>query len=87
MPSLGFIGWIIIGGLAGWIASKIKGTDAEQGVLLNIIVGVVGGFIGGWLLTLIGFDVAGGGWIFSFVTCLIGAVILLTIVNMVRGRK
>ncbi|MCQ9343052.1 GlsB/YeaQ/YmgE family stress response membrane protein [Corynebacterium kozikiae] len=87
MPPLGFIGWIIIGGLAGWIASKIKGTDAEQGVLLNIIVGVVGGFIGGWLLTLVGFDVAGGGWIFSFVTCLIGAVILLTIVNMVRGRK
>lgn len=84
---LGIFGWIIIGGLAGWIASKIKGTDAEQGLGLNIIVGIVGGLLGGWLLGLFGFDVQGGGLIFSFLTCLLGAVILLTIVNMVRGRK
>lgn len=87
MPPLGFLGWLIIGGLAGWIASKIKGTDAQQGLFLNIVVGIVGGFIGGWLLTALGFDVAGGGWIFSFVTCLIGAVILLTIVGLVTKRR
>lgn len=81
---LGIIGWVIIGGLAGWIASKIKGTDAQQGLLMNIVVGVVGGLLGGWLLSLIGVDVAGGGLIFSFLTCLLGAVILLTIVRMVR---
>lgn len=81
---LGIIGWIIIGGLAGWIASKIKGTDAQQGLLLNIVVGVIGGLLGGWLLSLIGVDVEGGGLIFSFLTCLLGAVILLTIVRMVR---
>lgn len=84
---LGIIGWIVIGGLAGWVASKIKGTDAEQGIGLNIIVGIVGGLIGGWLLGLLGFDVEGAGLFFSFLTCLLGAVILLTIVNMVRGRK
>ena len=87
MLGLGIIGWIIIGGLAGWIASKIKGTDAQQGLLLNIVVGVVGGLLGGWLLGLFGVDVAGGGLIFSFLTCLLGAVILLTIVNMVTGRS
>ncbi len=84
MLGLGIIGWIIIGGLAGWIASKIKGTDAQQGILLNIVVGVIGGLLGGWLLGLIGVDVEGAGLIFSFLTCLLGAVILLTIVRMVR---
>ncbi|ALC07001.1 hypothetical protein CDES_13295 [Corynebacterium deserti GIMN1.010] len=87
MLALGWIGWIIIGGLAGWIASKIKGTDAQQGLLLNIVVGIIGGLLGGWLLGVIGFDVSGGGLIFSFVTCLLGAVILLTIVQFFTRRK
>ena len=86
-PSLGFLGWIIVGGLAGWIGSKIMGTDASMGVVLNIVVGIVGGFLGGWLLTLFGVDVAGGGMIFSFLTCLLGAVILLWIVGLVQKRK
>lgn len=84
---LGFIGWIIIGGLAGWIGSKIMGTDAQQGIFLNIIVGVIGGLLGGWLLGLLGVDVAGGGWIFSFLTALLGACILLFIVKAVTGRR
>ncbi|WP_420098791.1 GlsB/YeaQ/YmgE family stress response membrane protein [Corynebacterium sp.] len=86
-PPLGFIGWIIVGGLAGWIGSKIMGTDASMGILLNIVVGVIGGFLGGWLLTLFGVDVAGGGIIFSFITCLIGAVILLWIVGLVTRKR
>ena len=84
MLGLSILGWIIIGGLAGWIASKIKGTDAQQGIVLNIVVGVVGGLLGGFLLNLIGVDVEGGGWIFSFLTCLLGAVILLSIVRAVK---
>ncbi|ANE09552.1 GlsB/YeaQ/YmgE family stress response membrane protein [Corynebacterium glutamicum] len=87
MLALGWITWIIIGGLAGWIASKIKGTDAQQGILLNIIVGIIGGLLGGWLLGVFGVDVAGGGLIFSFITCLIGAVILLTIVQFFTRKK
>lgn len=86
-PSLGFLGWIIIGGLAGWIGSKIMGTDAQMGLALNIVVGVIGGFLGGWLLTLVGFDVAGGGFFFSFLTCLVGAVILLWIVGLVTKKR
>lgn len=86
-PSLGFIGWIVVGGLAGWIGSKIMGRDAQMGIFLNIVVGIIGGFLGGWLLTLFGVDVAGGGLIFSFITCLIGAVILLWIVGLVTKRR
>lgn len=87
MLALGWISWIVIGGLAGWIASKIKGTDAQQGIFLNIVVGIIGGLLGGWLLGLFGVNVSGGGWIFSFITCLIGAVILLTIVQFFTRKK
>ena len=87
MLTLGIIGWIIIGGLAGWIASKLMRTDAQMGVLLNIVVGILGGLIGGFLLRGFGVDVAGGGRWFSFLTCLIGAVILLALVKLItRGR-
>ena len=76
-PTLGFLGWIIIGGLAGWIGSKIQNRDAQMGIGLNILVGIIGGLLGGWLLSAFGVDVAGGGLFFSFLTCLLGAVILL----------
>ncbi|WP_327149362.1 GlsB/YeaQ/YmgE family stress response membrane protein [Nocardia sp. NBC_01329] len=86
MLGLGIIGWIIIGGIAGWIASKLMKTDAQQGILLNIVVGVVGGLIGGFLLSAFGVDVDSGGWWFSFFTCLAGAVILLFLVKLVVRR-
>jgi uncharacterized membrane protein YeaQ/YmgE (transglycosylase-associated protein family) len=87
MLTLGVIGWIVIGGLAGWIGSKIMGTDAQMGVVLNIVVGIIGGLIGGFLLRGVGVDVAGGGLLFSFLTCLLGAVILLAIVKLVSRRR
>ena len=87
MLTLGVIGWIVIGGLAGWIGSKIMETDGQMGLVLNIAVGVIGGLLGGFLLRGFGVDVAGGGLLFSFLTCLLGAVILLAIVKLVtRGR-
>ena len=77
---MGILGWIIIGGLAGWIASKVMKTDKDQGLLANIAVGILGGFLvntlGGEGIT--GFDV----W--SFVVALLGAVILLAILKAVR---
>ncbi|BAX93739.1 GlsB/YeaQ/YmgE family stress response membrane protein [Mycobacterium shigaense] len=87
MLTLGVIGWFIIGGLAGWVGSKIMGTDAQMGLVLNIVVGVIGGLIGGFLLRGFGVDVAGGGLLFSFLTCLLGAVILLAIVKLIRGGR
>lgn len=87
MLSWGFIGWIVLGGIAGWIASKIMKTDAQMGILLNVVVGIVGGLLGGWLLSLFGVDVAGGGLIFSMLTAIVGAVILLWLVGLVTGRR
>lgn len=87
MISWGFLGWIILGGIAGWIASKIMKTDAQMGILMNIIVGIVGGLLGGFLLSLFGVDVAGGGLIFSMLTAIGGAVLLLWIVGLVTSRR
>lgn len=85
-----FLVWIIVGGLIGWVASMIMRTNAQQGILLNIVVGIVGAFLAGWFLT----PFFGGGTInqsnFSLSAMLIsllGAVILLAIVNLFqRGR-
>lgn len=84
--SLGFLGWIVLGGIAGWIASMIMNRDASMGILANIACGVVGGLLGGALLGLI-IDVESKGWFFSFLTCILGAVIVLWIVNLVTGRR
>ena len=84
---MGLIGWIVIGGLAGWIGSKIQNRDAQMGIGLNIVVGIIGGLLGGWLLSVFGVDVAGGGLFVSFLTCLLGAVILLWIINLVTSKR
>ena len=47
---LDFIVWLIVGGIIGWLASLIMKTDAQQGILLNVVVGIIGAFIGGWLI-------------------------------------
>ena len=58
--------WIIFGGLVGWIASLIMKTDAQQGILLNIIVGIVGATLGGWIMNLLGKSGVGGFNLYSF---------------------
>lgn len=84
---LNFIIWLIVGGLLGWIASLVMRTDAQQGILLNIVVGIVGAFLGGLLL---GWLVPGGTInsndfsISGLLVSLLGAIILLAIVNLFR---
>lgn len=80
---MGIILWLVVGGVIGWLASIIMRTDAQQGIFLNIVVGIIGAFIGGLIIT--------GGSInsapltlTSFLVSLLGAVILLAIVNLVR---
>lgn len=87
MAEFGWIMWIIIGGLAGWIASKIMNTDEQQGLLLNIVVGVVGALLGGFLLGLLGADVEGGGFWFTLLTAIGGACLLLFVVKAITGRS
>ncbi|MCH4893962.1 MULTISPECIES: GlsB/YeaQ/YmgE family stress response membrane protein [unclassified Sphingomonas] len=78
---MGFIIWLIIGGVVGWLASMVMRTDAQQGIILNIIVGIVGAFIGGLLF---GGSINQAITIQTFVVSLVGAIILLAIVNLVR---
>ena len=80
--SLGIIAWIVIGGLAGWMAGKMK--DSSRGFFGTILVGIVGGLLGGWLLSLLGFDAAGGGFWFSLLTAILGSVMLLSILNAIK---
>lgn len=84
---MNFIVWLVVGGLIGWVASMVMKTDAQQGLILNIVVGIVGAFLGGWLISpLVGvpsinqnaFSVG------AMVVSLVGAIILLAVVNLMR---
>ncbi len=81
---MGIILWIIFGALVGWVASLIMKTDAQQGALLNIIVGVIGAVIGGWLMSVIGESGVGGFNLYSFLVALLGACVLIAIVRALR---
>lgn len=85
---MGFIIWIIVGALSGWIASKIMGTDEQMGALANIVVGVIGSAIGGWLASvLLNAQTDGGLNIPSILVAIVGSCLLLFIVNMIKGRN
>lgn len=87
---MNFIIWLVVGGLIGWVASMIMKTDAQQGVILNVVVGIIGAMLGGWFLApMFGtgtinsndFSVAGLG------VSLLGAIVLLAIVNVFRRGR
>ena len=84
---MNFIIWIVIGGILGWLASVVMKTDAQQGTFLNVVVGVIGALLGGWLLA----PLFGTGTINqndfslpSLIVSFLGAIILLAIVNLLR---
>src|SRR3546814_11745755 len=79
---MNFIIMLIVGGIAGWLASMLMRTNGQQGIILNLVVGIIGGFLGGWLLHMVGLSF--GGWIGYLVPALIGEVILLAIVHLFR---
>ncbi len=87
-PAYGIIMWIIVGALAGWIGSKIMGTDAKQGGLANIIVGIVGAVVGGFATRALFGDARGNnGFFASFLVALLGAVIVIGLWKAVTGRR
>ena len=81
---MGIILWIIFGGLVGWIASIVMNTDSQQGIGLNIVVGIVGAVIGGWFMSFLGQGAVTGFNIYSFVVALLGAMILIAVVKALR---
>ena len=84
---MSILGWIILGGLAGWIASIITGRNDRMGCLTNIAAGVVGAIVGGWLFSFFGGGEVTGLNLISLVIAVVGAVVVLAIVNLIFGRK
>lgn len=82
---MGTIAWIVLGGVAGWIGSMIMGTDDSQGIILNIIVGIIGAWLGGYIFSYLGYASVTGFNLYSLLVSVIGAVVLLWIVKLVRG--
>ena len=83
---IGIIVWLIVGGIVGWLASIIMRTDAQQGILLNIVVGIVGAFLGGLIFSRGDINDAPLD-LTSFLVSLVGAIILLAIVNLFRRGR
>ena len=84
---MNFIIWLVVGGLIGWVASMIMRTDGQQGIVLNVVVGIVGAMLGGWFISpMVGAGTINDGMfsIGALLVSLLGAVILLAIVNLFR---
>ncbi len=79
---MGIILWIVFGAIVGWLASVI--TRTQQGLLLDVGVGIVGAVVGGWVMSLFGNTGVTGFNLYSFVTAILGAVILLVVVKAIR---
>jgi uncharacterized membrane protein YeaQ/YmgE (transglycosylase-associated protein family) len=80
---MGIIIWLIVGGVVGWLASIVMRTNGQQGILLNIVVGIVGAFLGGLIFGRGNINNSGL-TVTTFLVSLVGAIILLAIVNLVR---
>jgi len=78
------ISWIVLGALAGWIASMLTGTNAQVNGWMNIVVGIIGAFIGGLALQMLGVSTSSGFSLGSLLTAILGAVILLSLVRAFR---
>jgi len=81
-----WLAWIVIGGFAGWIASILTKSNARMGLVANIVVGIIGGFIGGFLMNLIGARGVTGFNVWSLLVSIVGASVLLWVINMFRKR-
>lgn len=83
---MGIISWIILGGLAGWVASKIVGQNRNMGLVASIVVGIIGSFIGGFIANLVGRNPVMSFSLSSFFVAVLGAVVFLAILSAIRGR-
>jgi uncharacterized membrane protein YeaQ/YmgE (transglycosylase-associated protein family) len=79
--------WLLFGALAGWLASIFMKTDAQQGALMNIVVGIVGAFLGGFLMNQFGQPGVTGFNVYSIFVAVLGAVVLLFLYRMFAGRR
>ncbi len=81
---MGLIGWLVLGALAGWIASMFTGNNRRMGLVANIVVGIIGSSVGGFVFNLLGGRGVTGLNLWSLIVAVAGSVILLSIVNAIR---
>lgn len=86
MTQMGWLAWLIVGAVAGWLASLVMKTNRRQGLLMDIIVGIVGAFIGGFLFNQFGSAGVTGFNIWSVLVAFVGAVVLLGILRLLNGQ-
>ena len=83
---MGILAWLVFGGLAGWVASIIMKRNKSMGILANIVVGIVGAFVGGFVMDLIGQESVMTFNLKSFLVAVVGSVILLAIINLIKKK-
>lgn len=86
MGQMGWLAWLIVGAVAGWLASIVMKTNARQGLFMDIVVGIVGAFIGGFIFNQFGTSGVTGFNIWSVFVAFTGAVVLLAVVRLLNGR-
>ena len=82
--NMNWIGWVVLGGLAGWVANMVMKEDG--GLVKNIFLGIVGGVIGGWIVELMGGSGVNGFNLYSFIVALLGAIVLVWLGKLVKGK-
>ena len=84
---MSILGWIVLGGIAGWIASMITGRNDQMGCITNIAAGIVGAIVGGWIFSFFMKVEPTGFNLISLVIAVVGAVVVLAIINLIFGRR
>lgn len=87
MDQMGWLAWLVVGAIAGWLASMAMKTDRQQGLLMDIVVGIVGAFIGGFLFNQFGSTGVTGFNVWSVMVAFIGAVVLLGLLRLMNGQR
>ena len=87
MGQMGWLAWLVVGAVAGWLASMVMKTNRHQGLFMDIVVGIVGAFIGGFLFNQFGETGVTGFNIWSIFVAFIGAVVLLALIRLFSGRR
>ena len=87
MGQMGWLAWLVVGGVSGWLASMVMKTNRQQGLLLDIVVGIVGALIGGFLFNQFGSAGVTGFNIWSVFVAFIGAVVLLAVIRLATGQR
>lgn len=87
MGQMGWLAWLIVGAVAGWLASLVMKTNRQQGLLMDIVVGIVGAFIGGFLFNQFGTAGMTGFNIWSIFVAFTGAVVLLALIRLLNGQR